>query len=95
VKLKPLVIFLTEFPDQIQDNFIMKKLKFICPNHGPLDQEEVDFLCNRCPQKDLIHWRGAYFCPSCFVDQKAFLCRYCGSKEVVMEPGGTSPALTS
>jgi predicted RNA-binding Zn-ribbon protein involved in translation (DUF1610 family) len=61
-----------------------KELKFVCPNCGPLERDNVAFLCNNCKQEDLIYKNDMYLCPSCLHPGENFECMGCGSKEVKM-----------
>lgn len=68
------------------DNFEgEEKIKFVCPECGPVPRDNVIFLCNRCNQTEMIFKEGIYMCPSCLEKGENFECAKCGSKEVVME----------
>jgi predicted RNA-binding Zn-ribbon protein involved in translation (DUF1610 family) len=61
-----------------------EKIKFTCPECGPVLRDNVIFLCNRCDQTEMILKEGIYMCPSCLKKGENFECIKCGSKEVVM-----------
>jgi predicted RNA-binding Zn-ribbon protein involved in translation (DUF1610 family) len=57
-------------------------VKFVCPNCGEIDQENVLFLCNHCKQEELIQKDGIYMCPACLTPGDNFQCVMCDSNEV-------------
>lgn len=61
-----------------------ENVKFICPNDGEINRDDVVFLCNVCEQEELIYKDGMYVCPSCFTEGENFQCMLCDSKEVKM-----------
>lgn len=61
-----------------------KDIKFICPNDGEIERDDVVFLCNNCKREELIFRNGMYICPSCLIPGKNFECMLCESKDVKM-----------
>ncbi len=59
-------------------------IKFMCPNDGKIEREDVLFLCNKCRQDELIYKDGIYICPACLNPGENFECVSCGSTKVKM-----------
>lgn len=64
------------------------KVKFVCPNCGEIERDDVLFLCNTCGREELMLKDGIYMCPSCLMPGENFECDLCGSKEVKMVDKG-------
>lgn len=62
-----------------------KTIKFVCPNDGEVERDDVVFLCNNCKREDLIFQNGIYMCPSCLMPGENFECMLCESKKVEMQ----------
>ena len=60
------------------------KVKFICPNDGEIERDDVLFLCNKCQSEELRLIDGIFMCPSCLKPGENFECNICESTEVEM-----------
>jgi hypothetical protein len=60
-------------------------VKFVCPNDGEIERDDVAFLCNTCEQSEMILKDGIYMCPSCLKPGENFECMICESTEVKMK----------
>lgn len=62
-----------------------KEIKFVCPNCGEIERDDVAFLCNTCDKTKMILKDGIYMCPSCLKPGENFECMKCESSEVKMK----------
>lgn len=59
-------------------------VKFVCPNCGEVERDDVAFLCNTCEGNQMINKSGVYMCPTCLEPGENFECMVCESTEVEM-----------
>ncbi len=62
-----------------------QQISFVCPINGNIDQDKVNFLCNRCGAEKTLKVGNSYICPECLEPDAKLECRLCGSKKVVMD----------
>ena len=60
------------------------KVKFVCPNCGEINKDDVAFICNTCKGDELISKDGIYMCPTCLEPGENFECMSCESTKVEM-----------